>query len=148
MDNEYIFSKKSFNVTDRKHSKERIKRNRFVKGKTIFIKTINYSKDILLIIYLIILSNLIINSISKKQQRRLEFNYSYITLVINKDGTQTFLSSKFQICPDEVYVNGNLTFNDNCRQRDLIKTYNDIKLVFFNELNNTNEIFSGLNSII
>ena len=135
-------------VRKKKKNKERIKYNPLLKNKTQFINPTNYSQKIILFLKLIIPFQMFINIISKENQlRQFESRYSYITLNINQEGNQNFLSSEFNKCPDEVYINGNKTSEEICKNIVLNETNNQIKLVWQNEINSTDYMFYKLYNI-
>ena len=70
-----------------------------------------------------------------------------IRLIIQGQGEQSILNSNFYIDPIEVYVNN--TIQESCQKVcNLPNEYNDIKLIFDDNINSCIEMFYGLNNIL
>ena len=143
-----IIKKMETKIQKQSHHKKSIKHNSLPQYKTQFIIPINCSQKIFLFLKLIIIFQIITNIISKENQiSKLYSHYSYITLNINQKGNRTFLSSNFNKCPNEVYINGNKTSEGICKSILLNDTNNQIKLVWQKEINNTDYMFYRLYNI-
>ena len=108
-----------------------------------FANKINRAFTIIIFIYMIINTMAIMSN----PGRILLSQYSYITVTINEMGNQSFLSSSFKLCPDEVYVNDIKVEGEVCKKTALSEETNRIKIVFQNEINSTFYMFYRLFNI-
>ena len=115
--------------------------------KTYLKPFINFYELILLLKIIIFFNIIIIFSANAHELRMLESHDSYITLNISKKGNQTFLGDKFKYFPDKLYVNGNIISGQTGKYILLNETINQIKLVWFNDINNTDYMFYGTSNI-
>ena len=146
MEDLIYFSKQLEIISKESQMKEKKENNSFYQNKTLIITTL--SQKFILLFKLIIFFPFIYNNLAKfNQLMQFECHSSYITLTINRKGNQEFLSRNFKICPDEVYVNGDIITGEICKSTTLEQETNKIKLVWFNEINNTEYMFEGLNNI-
>ena len=113
------------------------KQNKTGINKSLFKMSFNYSKRFIVLFKLFIFLNILINNLG-----------SYITIKVNKEGSQQILGTKFNFCPDEIYINNEKQSNEDCKSIILSDISYQIKLVWNKEINDTSNMFSGLNNII
>ena len=120
----------------------------FLKNNPSFSKASNCSQMFIYLFKLILFLNIILNNQTLQNKKEIRFYFSYITLKVNQEGKQTILSSWFKYNPDEIYINDNITSCDKYKKIVLNNSSNPIKLVWFNEINNTDNMFYELKNII
>ena len=87
-------------------------------------------------------------SFLKGDLRYLSNNFSEITLIINTNGTKNILSSSFNKEPLDVLVNG-ISKIDSCKKQcELIDDYNNVTLIFEEQIESCENMFKDLNDII
>ena len=141
MKSQMLFSKKDKKLIFINQMKEKIKIN--------FQKSFNYSNKIILLLKIIIGFLIIAHSSAYPiKLRQIESYYSAINLTIVQRGYQTFLGENFQVCPDEVYINDVKYTGEICKVANLNKKKNNqMKLVWFNEIENVDYMFYNLSNI-
>ena len=107
------------------------KQNKTGINKSLLKMSFNYSKRFIVLFKLFIFLNILINNLG-----------SYITIKVNKERIQQILGTKFNFCPDEIQS------NEDCKSIILNDISYQIKLVWNKEINDTSNMFSGLNNII
>ena len=110
MNDEDMFSEQCEYIPGKKERKKQIKDNSFFLKDDLFPLKLISIFQIIMFFYLFI-------HISTKENKliKLQSHNSYIIVTIDQKGNQSFLGSKFNICPDEVYVNGIKTSPDNVK---------------------------------
>ena len=124
--------------------KSKNKNKRFIIGKR------NYLRNFIEIIKIIILFNLLNNTLLNNKVRLIEYKSYNITLKIKGIGFKQVFSSNLDFTrnnyPKEVYINGN-------KQSSVINSYNFtqtdncIELVWYNLISNLKRMFSGCSDI-
>ena len=116
------------------------------------IKIKEYSKNVFsflisLIIMILILSN--VNSIYQHQIQNYIINSEEIIIKINKKGDHYILSSYYNNCPDEIYINDiPYTFaGTNCQLVTLEEERNTIKLKWTEKVTTCDNMFFGCSTI-
>ena len=135
-------------VSELKKKKSYINKNN-MNNSDLYKNPTNFMNKIILLLNIIIFFQMIITISSNKNQiRQFSSHSSYINLTIVQRGYQTFLGSNFQFCPDEVYINNKKYTEEICKEANLnTKKNNLIQLVFFDNINNTDNMFNDLTNI-
>ena len=138
--NYYEKTEKNFKI---KKVNERNKKHSLLKNKILYANQ-NIS---ILVFKLIIFTDIIINILSKEYLKQFNSHYSYITLNIMKKENHTLIYNNSIKCPDEIYINGNNVSEIMFKTIVLNETSNEIKLVWLQEINNTENMFRDSNTI-
>ena len=119
-------------------------------------KIINYPKNIYIIriifisLYFIFISIFPIKSQTKEiyPKRKLNSNYSEITIKIKGTGIQTLISQNYTYinCPNEAYINETKVAENNC-PIILTNPETEIRMVWFEKLTTCEGMFYGLSNI-